>query len=83
MLLVTHILIALSSLLVAGLSVIAPTRIKLGISYLLVALTVLSGTILTLTRPVHLVSVCITGVVYLTFAFGAIIAANYRLTAAS
>lgn len=79
MLLISHILIALTSLLTAGLAFFKPTTKRLRISYVLVGLTVASGSVLIVERPAHMVQSCTTGLVYLAVVFAAIIAAHYKL----
>lgn len=79
MLVLTHILIAISSLVVTTLAFFVPTKTKLNITYALVGLTFLSGTLLVLSMPSHLVSSCISGLLYLGIVLAGIFAARYRL----
>jgi len=65
MILITHILIALSSLIYSGFTYMSPTKTKLYASMSLVALTLGSGTYLVVSTHSPLVSSCITGLVYL------------------
>ena len=79
MLLISHITIALLSLLGAGLAVARPGRQILGASYTLVGLTAATGTVLTLQSPAHLMQACATGLAYLAVAFALTLAARQRL----
>lgn len=65
MLLLLHIVIALSSILITGLAYILPTHTKLKASYLLVAGTFITGTALVVMSPSHLMSACFSGLIYL------------------
>ena len=79
MLLLSHIIIALVSLLAAGLALVKPGSRSLNFSYVLVGLTVATGTILTVQSPAHLMQACATGLIYLAMAFALIAAARQRL----
>jgi hypothetical protein len=82
MLLIIHISIALLSLVSAGFALIKPNSSRLRTSYVLVGLTLASGTILTATLPAHLLQACATGLVYLAVVFMAIIAARLKMARA-
>jgi hypothetical protein len=69
MLLISHILIALTSVIYTGFVYIAPSRAKLNASYGLVALTIASGTWLIIANPAHMVQSCLTGLLYLGVMF--------------
>ncbi len=56
-----------------------PTKFRLQISYLLTALTLVTGTYLVLIKPVHILSTCIMGLVYVGFVSAAIISARHKL----
>jgi len=79
MLLIAHIIIALSSLVAAGFALLKPSTRRLRTSYILVGLTVATGTVLTVQLPAHLLHTCVTGLVYLGVVFTAIIAARLKL----
>ena len=83
MLLLLHIIAAFLSLLIIGISVLAPSKLRLQLSYLLVGLTLLSGTALTFSRLSHLVSICITGLIYICVAIIGLAVAKRRLAAES
>jgi hypothetical protein len=82
-LLVSHIIIALTSLVVAGCAWISPSRLRLRASYAFVALTLISGTALVATRMSHLASACVSGLVYLGVVGVLLVAAERQLAAAS
>jgi len=79
MLLVTHVLIALSSIVVTGLAYISPSQRKLYSSYSLVGLTLASGTILVITTHSPLLSSCMTGLAYLAVVMFGIVATQRKL----
>lgn len=82
MLLITHIIIALTSIIMTGLAYISPSRNKLQTSYGLVGLTLASGTVLVVTTHSPLLSSCMTGLVYLGIVMSGIMFARRKLTAA-
>jgi hypothetical protein len=80
MILITHISIALTSLILAGIVYFYPSQNKLRINYIFVALTFISGFYLVFTKkPDHMASVCITGLVYLGLAMFGILSARHKL----
>ena len=79
MLLLIHILIAFSSLLTAGFAWLRPSSLRLNVSYGLVLMTVITGTVLTFQLPSHLLQSCVAGLMYLGAVFTAIIAARSKL----
>lgn len=79
MLLVTHILIALSSLIYSGYSYFAPTKNKLRISYGLVAATLTSGTYLVISTHSPLTQACLSGLVYLGVVSAGLVSAHLKL----
>jgi hypothetical protein len=82
MLLVTHIIIALSSIVFSSALFIAPSRKKLYTSYGLVGLTIATGTDLVITTHARLVPSCITGLIYLGIVSIGIVAAHFKLATA-
>lgn len=80
MMLATHIAIALISVIYTAYVYIAPSKAKLGGSYVLVALTVATGTWLIIANPAHMVQSCITGLVYLGVIFFGIALAHRKLS---
>lgn len=79
MILLTHILIALASLVSTAYAYASPSRAKLRASYGLMALTLTSGTYLVISTGAPLAQSCITGIVYVGVMSIAIIAARRRL----
>ena len=77
-----HIIIAISSLILTALTYIAPSRPKLRASYILTALTVVTGTYLIVLKPSHLVSSCLMGLAYLAITFYGIALAKNKLAKA-
>jgi hypothetical protein len=65
MILLIHILAALTSLLVCGTAYLRPSRRLLNASYGLVGLTLASGTYMAVHGPAHILSVCLSGLLYL------------------
>jgi len=80
MILILHIIIALTSCIYTIFLAFFPTKIKLNISYGLLALTVGSGTYLILTKPVHILTTCIEGLAFIGFVVSGIVIARKRLT---
>ncbi len=79
MILPLHILIALSSVIYSTYTFASPTRARLNVSYLLIALTVITGTYLTIMHPAHLTETCITGIIYISIVSAFTGSAAYKL----
>jgi hypothetical protein len=79
MLLATHIIIALASLVYTTYVFFAPSEAKLKVSYAFVAATIGSGTLLVISMPAHLVSACYSGLTYLAIMLVGILGVRYRL----
>lgn len=77
--LLTHITIALISIVCTTLTYVAPSKTKLRISYSLVALTLGTGTWLVISTGSPLLHSCITGLLYLSIVSAGIIAAQHKL----
>jgi hypothetical protein len=82
LLLISHICIALSSILATTYAFAAPTKNKLYASYGLIGLTVATGTDLVIVTHARLESACLTGLLYLGLVSIGIIAVHYRLAMA-
>lgn len=80
MILPLHIAVALASVIYTAYLYYSPTQPKFRVTYVLVGLTVASGTILVLSNPAHMVQACISGLVYLAIIFFAIGLAHNKLT---
>lgn len=79
MVLILHIIIALSSIVYTGYVLLKPTKRKINFSYSLVAATITTGTYLVILMPSHMVSACMSGLIYLAFVSVGLIFANKRL----
>jgi hypothetical protein len=79
MLLISHLIIALSSLVAATAAVIYPSYSKLKLSYLLTAATIATGTALVIVTHSPLLSSCLAGLTYTAVALSLIVAAQKRL----
>jgi len=65
MVLILHIVIALSSVAYTTYLFFAPSKSKLRVSYSLVAATLVTGTFLVVANPSKMVSSCISGLIYI------------------
>jgi hypothetical protein len=81
-LLISHVIVALSSIVLTTYAFVAPTKRKIYTSYAFVGLTLATGTDLVITTHTALLSACITGLFYLGVVSIGIIAAHYRLNLA-
>lgn len=79
MLLVTHILIALTSIVWTSLAVVLPSKLKITVSYGFVAATLASGTALVVSTGAHILQACITGLIYTAIVTTGIVIARNRL----
>ena len=79
MILLTHIIVALFSLVYTAVVMFVPSRSRLKGSYALVALTIASGTLLIATRQVHILQTCITGLTYTGLMLVGIVVSHKRL----
>ena len=79
MIVLTHVLIAITSLLYTGYLFFLPSQIKLRISYGLVILTLMSGIYLVMSTHAPLLSACTIGLLYLSVVLGGVLAAHKRL----
>ncbi len=79
MLIVLHVLIAISSIVFAGYTFLLPSSKKLQVSYGLTALTLLSGTYLVLSTHAAMLQACMTGLIYLAIVLAETFAARTRL----
>lgn len=79
MILLTHILIAITSVVYTSLLLIWPSRTKLHISYTLIAATLTSGTILTVVNPAHMLQACTSGLIYVVIVSAGVFVARRAL----
>jgi hypothetical protein len=81
MIILSHILIAIISLIQASLLVVSPSRRGVQFSYGLIGLTLLSGTFLVFSTQRPLLQTCLAGLGYSIVAVGATVYARRRLAA--
>lgn len=81
MLLLVHVIIALSGLVASTAAVIRPSRERLRLSYGLVLATIATGTVLVIVSHARILSSCITGLVYIGISLSLIITAQRKLSA--
>ena len=79
MVLIAHVIIALSSLVFTTFTYARPSKSRLSVAYTLVASTLISGTYLVVSTKSPLISACITGLAYTSIVSVAIFAASYKL----
>lgn len=82
MILLTHIIIALSSICVTTSLAFWPSQAKVRLSAVLIALTLGSGTYLVISMHSPLLSSCLTGLAYLAVALSGAGVGYYRLATA-
>ncbi|MET0979718.1 MAG: hypothetical protein ABWX90_00485 [Candidatus Saccharimonadales bacterium] len=83
MILLTHIMIALSSVIYTTMLLVRPSQTKLLTSYVLVAATLASGIYLTVINPANMLRTCTTGLVYVVIVTAGIAIARKRLMLAN
>ena len=81
MVLLIHIIVALSSLAVSTASYVRPAKQLLQTSYALIGLTLASGTYLVLSTSAHLLQSCVTGLVYVGAVSVIVVGARRKLAA--
>ena len=81
MILLLHVIIALSSIITTTVLAFSPSRMKMRISYALIALTLVSGTYLVISTHSPLVSSCLSGLAYLAVALSGVVIGYRRLAA--
>lgn len=79
MMLMLHILIALSSIVVASLLLLGPSEGKLKLSYGLILSTLSSGTLLIILNPEYAMRGCLAGLLYTTAVTALTVIARSRL----
>ncbi len=81
MIILLHIAIALTSIIVSGVALVHTSRRVLGVSYGLVAATLVSGIYLVFSAPAHLPSACASGLLYLAAVGTLTVVAQRKLAA--
>jgi hypothetical protein len=79
MLLVAHLIIALTSIVIATWAVISPSRLKLRANYALVGATLASGTWLVVSTHSPLLSSCLSGLIYLSIVTAGLVISARKL----
>lgn len=79
MVLLIHILIAISSIGIATLTYFKPNTKRIGTSYGFIVATVASGTALLIMNPANLLHTCLSGLFYVTIVSIVTIATHYRV----
>ncbi|HVW22929.1 MAG TPA: hypothetical protein VHB51_00335 [Candidatus Saccharimonadales bacterium] len=76
MIILLHVLCALSSLVATTWAAFAPSKTKLRVGYSLTAMTLASGTYLVISLHAPLLSSCETGLIYLSLAMAGLLRAR-------
>jgi hypothetical protein len=79
MILVIHIFAAIAGLVMSTIAFFLPTFIKIKISYYLVFLTIATGTIIVIAEHLSILSVCLSGLLYIGYTVSGLIMASRRL----
>jgi hypothetical protein len=82
MLILIHVIIALSSIAYTSYIFISPSHTKLQASYVLMGLTLTTGTYLTWLKPAHMLQSCMMGLVYIAIVTVGILATKHKLALA-
>jgi hypothetical protein len=78
-LLITHIIIALSGLVMTGIAALHPSLLKIRGSLALTGLTILSGTVLVVKSHAGLTGACVSGLTYVAINLAGLAVAKRRL----
>ncbi|HET7529186.1 MAG TPA: hypothetical protein VFJ84_03090 [Candidatus Saccharimonadales bacterium] len=79
MILIVHILAALGGIVMSSLSLLSPSLSRIRFSYGLVMATIASGTAIVLREHLSIVSVCLSGLLYVGFTVSGLVAARRKL----
>jgi hypothetical protein len=74
-----HVLIALTSMITVSYAYARPSALKLRLSYGLIAGTLLSGTYLVVKSPAHMLETCTLGLAYTAIVLVGVLAARVKL----
>lgn len=80
--LIIHIIIALSSLIIAGYNSFSPSVKKLRLTYGFVLATLGTGSYLIITTPTHILTTCMEGLVYIFIVTLAVVYSKHKLAKA-
>jgi hypothetical protein len=81
MLIIFHVLVALGSMLNSTILFFSPSQFRLYASYIMIALTLASGTYLVIITHSRLLQACAMGLVYLAVVSAGTVAGHYKLAA--
>lgn len=81
MIIVLHVIIALTSLVWATIGYIRPTNTNLRVSYALIALTFITGFYMVMMEPAQMLRTCLSGVTYLAIASVGVLLTRRKLAA--
>lgn len=79
LILVPHIILAITGIVITTFLLLAPTKKRLNLSGLFLAGTLITGTILVISSPAHMLQSCIMGLAYTAFVVGGIAIARKKL----
>lgn len=79
MIVLLHVLIALSSIVAVSVAFAQPSILKLRLSYATIAATLISGTYLVVMAPSHMVQACTAGLMYTGVVLVGIMATRVKL----
>ena len=79
MIVLLHVIIALSSIVIAAYSYLRPSRKSLSMNYGLIAATIGTGFYLVVNEPAHMIEACLMGVAYLAIVSATTVMARVKL----
>jgi hypothetical protein len=79
LLLIGHIIIALTGIVVTTILLFSPSKKKFNLTYLLLAGTIGTGTVLIIMSPSHMLQSCVMGIAYTAFVVTGVVIAKKRL----
>jgi hypothetical protein len=82
MIILFHVVVALSSIVMTSLAGLFPSVTKLRIGAVLIGVTLISGTYLVFSLHSSLMQSCVTGLAYLAVTLAGMVVGNYRLATA-
>lgn len=81
LLLISHIIIALTGIVLTTLLLISPSKKKFQGTYIFLAGTIGTGTVLVILNSSHMLQSCVMGIAYTAFVVGGIVIAKRRMIA--
>ncbi len=79
MILITHIIIAIASLVLSSFTFFKPSQAKLNGSYIMLSMTMITGTVLVYLTPGHILESCLVGLAFVGITLGLVVSANRKL----